>query len=72
MIQTTFNMAMSISGVGQKVYTGIRSKLDAAEMFAIEHKVNMHKKTALLIYDGSTLMLIAKHKSADMEEVAVG
>jgi hypothetical protein len=52
MIQTTTNLAMSSGDIGCKVYTGYRNKLDAVEMFAIEHKVNMHKKTALLIYDG--------------------
>ena len=39
-------------------------------MFAIEHKVDLHKKAALLIYDCQTLTLIARHTSSTMEEVA--
>jgi hypothetical protein len=58
------------SDVAQKVYGGYRNKQDAFEMFVIEHKVNLHKKVALLIYDCVTLTLIARHTTSAMEDVA--
>lgn len=62
---------VSSSSFTTKVFEGRRGQNDAQEMFAIEHKVNLHKKAALLVYDGNLLTLIARYKTGVMEEIGV-
>ena len=48
--------------VSKIVYEGGRQSIDdAQEFFAVEHKVSVHKKAALLVFDGSNITLIQLH-----------
>ncbi len=50
------------SYVSKIVYEGARMQVDdVEEFFAVEHKVSVHKKTALLVFDGSNITLIQLH-----------
>ena len=49
--------------VSKLVFKGSRSKTarDVEELFAIEHRVSVAKKTALLAFDGAEITLIGLH-----------
>ena len=47
------------SYVSKIVYEGARMHVDdVKEFFAVEHKVSVHKKAALLVFDGTNITLI--------------